>query len=98
MTRLQFTVYTSTAPHRLTKIFGLSAGGTLTKTTAANMMAGAAERVAVADLHELAAQLDKLTSAQAVGWGIGAWASAGQASINLCRSASRPSGVSGVPS
>ena len=76
MTRLQFTVYTSTAPHRLTKIFGLSAGGTLTKTTAANMMAGAAERVAVADLHELAARLDKLTSAQAVGWGISAAAQA----------------------
>ena len=72
MTRLQFTVYTSTAPHRLTKIFGLAADGTLTKTTAANMVAGKAERVAVADLHELAARLDKLTSAQAVGWGISA--------------------------
>ena len=76
MTRLQFTVYTSTAPQRLTKIFGLAADGTLTKTTAANMAAGTAERVAVADLHELAARLDKLTSAQAVGWGIGAAAQA----------------------
>ena len=70
MTRLQFTVYTSTAPRMLTKVFGLNADGKLTKTTAANMTAGKAQRVAVADLRELVTTLDKLTSAQAVGWGI----------------------------
>ena len=54
MTRLLFTVFTSTAPKKLTKVFGLDADGTLTKTTVANMTAGTAQRTAVADLHELA--------------------------------------------
>jgi hypothetical protein len=72
MNRLQFTVYTSTAPQRLTKVFGLAADGTLTRTTAASMSAGTAQRAAAASLTELADRLDRLTSAQAVGWGIGA--------------------------
>lgn len=70
MTRLQFTIYTSTTPKMLTKVFGLDANGKLTKTTAASMIAGKAQRTAVADLHELAGALDALTSAQAVGWGV----------------------------
>ena len=70
MTRLQFTTFTSTAPKMLTKVFGLDAAGTLTKTTVANMTAGTAQRTAVADLHELANALAALTSAQAVGWGV----------------------------
>ena len=70
MTRLQFTTFTSTAPKMLTKVFGLDAAGTLTKTTVANMTAGTAQRTAVADLHELADALAALTSAQAVGWGV----------------------------
>lgn len=68
-TPLRFTRYTSTHPPRLTKVFGL-AGGKLTKQTAASMTAGMAERVEVNDLHELAARLDALTPAQAVGWGV----------------------------
>ena len=67
---LQFTVFTSTAPKQLTKVFGLDADGKLTKTTAANMTAGKARRTTVADLHELAQALESLTSAQAVGWGV----------------------------
>ena len=61
MTRLQFTIYTSTKPKMLTKVFGLDADGKLTKTTAANMTAGKAQRTAVADLHELASTLAVLT-------------------------------------
>ena len=72
MTRLQFTTYTSTTPTILTKVFGLDADGKLTKTTAANMSAGKAQRTAVVDLHELADALNALTSAQAVGWGVAA--------------------------
>jgi hypothetical protein len=72
MTALQFTIFTSTAPKMLTKVFSLAADGKLIKTTAANMKAGTAQRVAVADLNELAAVLGTLTSAQAVGWGVAA--------------------------
>lgn len=70
MTGLPFTIYTSTTPARLTKVFRLSADGVLVKTTAASMAAGSARRVVAADLHDLAAKLDALTSAQAVGWGV----------------------------
>lgn len=71
MSGLQFTIYTSTAPKLLTKVFGVAADGKLTKTTAASMAAGTAQRTAAADLHALAQRLNTLTSAQAVGWGIG---------------------------
>jgi len=69
---LQFTVYTSTAPKMLTKVFGVDADGRLTKTTVASMTAGRAQRTTVVNLHELAAKLRTLTSAQAVGWGVAA--------------------------
>jgi hypothetical protein len=71
MSRLPFTIYTSTAPKMLTKVFGLDADSKLTKTTVASMTAGKADRAAVADLYELASTLDTLTSAQAVCWGVG---------------------------
>ena len=48
---LQFRIYTSTWPKLLTKVFGLAADGKLTKTTAASMAAGTAQRAAAADLH-----------------------------------------------
>ena len=72
MSALQFTIYTSTVPQQLTKIFGLASDGTLTKVTAASMSAGTAQRTRVTNLNELAQHLYRLTSAQAVGWGIGA--------------------------
>jgi len=72
MKALQFTIYTSTAPQQLPMTFGLAADGTLTKVTAASMSAGTAQRTSVSNLNELAQHLDRLTSAQAVGWGIGA--------------------------
>lgn len=68
---LAYTVFTSTSPRRLTKVFGLSKEGKLTKTTAANMTAGTAQRVSAADLHELARRLHGLRSNEAVAWGVG---------------------------
>jgi hypothetical protein len=65
-----YTTLTSETPPRLTKVFGLDADGKLTKQTSANMTAGIAERTSAANLHELAARLDTLTSAQAVAWGV----------------------------
>lgn len=71
MTRqIRCTIFTSTQPQRLTKVFGLGADGKLTKTTAAQMTTGSAQCVAVKNLHELAAALDALTAAQAVSWGV----------------------------
>jgi hypothetical protein len=65
-----YTTLTSKTPPRLTKVFGLDANAKLKKQTAANMIAGLAERTSAADLHELAAKLDALLSAQAVAWGV----------------------------
>lgn len=84
---IRFTVYTATAPARLTKVFGLDAGGSLTKDTAASMAEGVAERAEVADLHELAARLDALTPAQAAGWGVAA-----QARVNITTAANEEPG------
>lgn len=67
---LQFTVFTSTDPERLTKVLSLNTDGTLKKQAAANMMQGTAHRAHARGLEELAALLDALTPAQAVGWGI----------------------------
>lgn len=67
---LQFTVFTSTEPDRLTKVLSLKTDGTLSKQAAANMMRGAALRIHAQGLDELAALLDALTPAQAVGWGV----------------------------
>lgn len=67
---LQFTVFTSTEPERLTKVLSLNRDGTLNKQAAASMMAGTAQRVRVSGLNELAQALDHLNPAQAVGWGI----------------------------
>lgn len=67
---LSFTIFTSTEPPRLTKVFGLDPQGRLTKTTAATMTTGTAQRATAANLHDLAAQLDALQPAQAVGWGV----------------------------
>lgn len=69
---LQFTIFTSTAPRRLTKTFGLTSDGKLMRTTVACMAAGTAQRAEAADLWDLARQLDALTPDQAVGWGVGA--------------------------
>ena len=84
---IRFTVYTATQPGRLTKAFGLDAVGRLTKATVASMAEGIAERIEVADLGELAARLDALTPAQAVGWGIAA-----QASVNIATATSEGRG------
>ena len=50
----QFTIYTSTTPKLLTKVFGLAADGKLTKLMAVSMAAGTAQRAGAADLHALA--------------------------------------------
>ncbi|NDP39898.1 MAG: hypothetical protein GZ093_14300 [Rhodoferax sp.] len=67
---LAFTVITSIKPTRLTKIIGINADGGMRKETSAMLSRGQAQRVIVADLHELKTQLDALTSAQAVTWGV----------------------------
>jgi hypothetical protein len=67
---LAFTVITSIKPARLTKIIGINATGGVRKETSAMLSRGQAQRVVVADLHELKSQLDTLTSAQAVIWGV----------------------------
>lgn len=67
---LAFTVITSIKPARLTKIIGINATGGMRKETSAMLSRGQAQRVVVADLHELKSQLDTLTSAQAVIWGV----------------------------
>lgn len=67
---LQFTVFTSTDPERLTKVLSLNTDGTLKKQAAANMMQGTAQRAGAQGLAELAQALDALTPAQAVSWGI----------------------------
>lgn len=74
--RLQFTVFTSTQPPVLTKVFGLDRDGRLTKATAASMTTGIASRVSVTDLGELARRLCALKPAQAVAWGVAASARA----------------------
>ncbi len=67
---LACTVITSIKPARLTKIIGLSATGGMRKETSAMLSRGQAQRVIVADLHDLKSHLDTLTSAQAVTWGV----------------------------
>jgi hypothetical protein len=67
---LAFTVITSSNPARLTKIIGLDANGAMRKETSAMLSRGQAQRVVVADLNGLKGQLDNLTSAQAVTWGV----------------------------
>ena len=67
---LAFTVITSTQPARLTKVIGLTAKGGMRKETSAMLSRGQAKRVLVADLNELKTQLETLTSAQAVTWGV----------------------------
>ena len=67
---LQFTVFTSTEPERLTKVLSLNRDGTLNKQAAASMMAGTAQRVRLSGLQALAQALDGLNPAQAAGWGI----------------------------
>ena len=67
---LQFTVFTSTVPDRLTKVLSLAADGSMAKESAANMMRGTAQRAAVQGLQALADMLERLTAAQAVSWGV----------------------------
>lgn len=67
---LVFTVITSYAPTRLTKVIGMDDTGKMTKQTAAAMTKGKAQRVVVAGLTELREVLDSLTPANAVTWGI----------------------------
>lgn len=68
--RLVFTKVTGIQPTRLTKIIGLHPDGTLRKETAAHLAMGTAQQVAVPDLKTLAQALDRLTSANAVTWGV----------------------------
>ena len=67
---LQFTVFTSIEPDRLTKVLSLNRDGTLNKQSAANMMAGSAQRMRVRGLQQLAQVLEALHPAQAVSWGV----------------------------
>jgi len=67
---LQLTVFTATVPARLTKLLSLKSDGTLVKESAANMMRGSAERIAVHGLQELADLLESLNPAQATSWGV----------------------------
>ncbi|MCO5102428.1 MAG: hypothetical protein M9919_00335 [Burkholderiaceae bacterium] len=67
---LAFTVITSSQPVRLTKIIGMNAHGGMRKETSAMLSRGQAQSVVVADLHGLKHQLEALTSAQAVTWGV----------------------------
>lgn len=67
---LSFTRFTSTRPERLTKIIRRDEAGHLVKQPGADMAEGTAEPLAVHDLHALAAMLDELEPAQAVGWGV----------------------------
>ncbi len=67
---LAFTVITSSNPARLTKIIGLDANGAMRKETSAMLSRGQAQRVVVSDLNGLKGQLNNLTSAQAVTWGV----------------------------
>ncbi|WP_439115266.1 hypothetical protein [Hydrogenophaga sp.] len=67
---LTFTVITSIEPARLTKIIGLNASGGMRKETSAMLSRGQAQRVVVADLHDLKLHLEALTVAQAVTWGV----------------------------
>ena len=87
---IAFTIFTSAAPPRLTKVFGLNAAGELTKQTAAQMTVGTAERAEVGDLHQLAARLAALTPAQAVGWGLAA-----QPTVNITTAAREADGSIG---
>jgi len=67
---LVFTVITSTAPARLTKVIGMDSTGKMTKQTAAAMTQGRAQRVHGQGLTELREVLDSLTPANAVTWGV----------------------------
>lgn len=67
---LVFTEITGTVPTRLTKIIGLNPDGTLRKETAANLSQGTTQRVEVIGLIALRDHLDRLTSANAVSWGV----------------------------
>ena len=67
---LAFTVITGIQPNRLTKVIGLSADGSMRKESSAMLSRGRAQRVVAADLNDLRATLDALTSAQAVAWGV----------------------------
>ncbi len=69
-TPLAFTVITGIVPTRLTKVIGLHADGTMRKETAASLSQGTALRVEVNGLEALRDQLDGLTSANAVAWGV----------------------------
>ena len=64
---LAFTVITGIQPARLTKVIGLSADGSMRKESSAMLSRGRAQRVVAADLNDLRATLDALTSAQAPG-------------------------------
>ena len=70
MTPLTFTIFESIRPAMLTKRFTLDADGAIVKTPAAQMVEGRARTVEVANLDELSALLDGMTSAQAAGYGI----------------------------
>jgi len=67
---LAFTVITSIQPPRLTKVIGVNATGGMRKETSAMLSRGQAQRVVVADLHDLQSHLNTLTHAQAVTWGV----------------------------
>lgn len=65
----RLTLFTS-AKGLLTKRLAIGPDGTLQKEPAANMHEGMAELVELADLHELDALLQRVTSSQAIGQGI----------------------------
>lgn len=69
-TPLAFTRITGTVPARLTKIIGLHPDGTLRKTAAAKLSQGSAQRIEVPNLQALRDELDTLTSAHAITWGV----------------------------
>lgn len=65
-----YTEITGTIPQRLTKIIGLTPEGDLRKESAANLTSGTCRRLEVADLQEFSDHLDRLTSANALVFGI----------------------------
>lgn len=67
---MRYTTFTSHRPEVLTKIIRLQSDGSIEKKSAASMHSGTAERTAVQCLEELARNLDRLDSSQAVGWGV----------------------------
>lgn len=69
-TSLTFTRFTSTNPPVLTKRFSLGPDGALHKEAVAQMAEGWAESIRVGDLAEFGEALDRLSSAQALGYGV----------------------------